>query len=868
MDRISQSSYFPKVQEFERIFEATPAPHLILSPTLHIVAVNDAYLRATKTKREEILGRDVFEVFPDNPADVGAHAVHNLRTSLERVLATSQPDTMPLQRYDIRRPTAEGNEFEERWWSPVNTPVLDDCNQIRFLIHRVEDVTEYVRSGFAIRQTIGAAKKGSLPIHAAELMLVGRNLELSEALQRLRESDERFRLLADNIAQLAWMADGNGWIFWYNKRWFDYTGTTFDQMQGWGWRQVHHPDHVERVVAKISHCFQTGQLWEDTFPLRGADGKYRWFLSRATPERDASGHVVRWFGTNTDVTVQRETEEELRKFKFFTDHANDEFFALDQAGRIRYANRLACERLGYREAELLRIHISDIYQPYSEEQFQKLCTRSKRSATPRFEGILKCKDGTTFSVEASVTALEFNGEWQIFATFRDITERKLAEQRVREASLHDMLTGLPNRALFFEYCDRLLAAAKRSHSRGALLFIDLDRFKPINDRYGHETGDRVLQEVGRRLVAATRHEDLAGRLGGDEFVILLPHLEAGQHRASIVAQHVVDTISRPFHVGVLELSISPSIGISFFPEHATDVSALIHAADLAMYQAKQSGRANYQFYTPELDQRASQALSIEARLKDALNRGGLRLHYQPVIDMQSGRMTGAEALVRLVANDGSTVGPEHFIPIAEATGLIGALGEWVVVEACRQQGAWCSDGLNIPVAINVSPLQFRQPSFAEKLNDIISSAGIDPQCIELEVTESAIMDNLDEAIEILNKIKSLGVSVALDDFGTGYSSLSRLSSLPLDKIKVDQSFVRQIGADQASRAVTEAIIALARSLRLEVVGEGIESEDAFRYLQERGCNQAQGFWFSPPLPPAEFAQWYRNQSGSVHLHTT
>lgn len=481
---------------------------------------------------------------------------------------------------------------------------------------------------------------------------------------------------------------------------------------------------------------------------------------------------------------------------------------------------------------------------------------------------MKCKDGTTFSVEASVTALEFNGEWQIFATFRDITERKLAEQRVREASLHDMLTGLPNRALFFEYCDRLLAAAKRSHSRGALLFIDLDRFKPINDRYGHETGDRVLQEVGRRLVAATRHEDLAGRLGGDEFVILLPHLEAGQHRASIVAQHVVDTISRPFHVGVLELSISPSIGISFFPEHATDVSALIHAADLAMYQAKQSGRANYQFYTPELDQRASQALSIEARLKDALNRGGLRLHYQPVIDMQSGRMTGAEALVRLVDNDGSTVGPEHFIPIAEATGLIGALGEWVVAEACRQQGAWCSDGLNIPVAINVSPLQFRQPSFAEKLNDIISSAGIDPQCIELEVTESAIMDNLDEAIEILNKIKSLGVSVALDDFGTGYSSLSRLSSLPLDKIKVDQSFVRQIGADQASRAVTEAIIALARSLRLEVVGEGIESEDAFRYLQERGCNQAQGFWFSPPLPPAEFAQWYRNQSGSVHLHTT
>jgi diguanylate cyclase (GGDEF)-like protein len=438
----------------------------------------------------------------------------------------------------------------------------------------------------------------------------------------------------------------------------------------------------------------------------------------------------------------------------------------------------------------------------------------------------------------------------------DITERKLAEQRVRDASMHDVLTGLPNRALVIEFCERLLGAAQRKHNRGALLFIDLDRFKPINDLHGHEAGDRVLQEVGKRLRACTRQEDLVGRLGGDEFVIVLPYLDIAHHRAATVAQHVIDEVSRPFRVDNLVLSISPSIGISYFPEHATDVSTLIHTADMAMYQAKQSGRATYQFYTPELDQHAEQALLLEMRLKNAINNGGLRLHYQPVVDVGNGRLVGAEALVRLNDSEDDPVGPDRFIPIAEATGMIGDLGEWVAAEACRQHGAWAKQGLELTIAINVSPLQFRQPKFADRLNGIIANAGIDPSQLVVEVTESAVMDNVDDAVEILNRIKSLGVKVALDDFGTGYSSLSSLSSLPLDKLKVDQSFVRRIERDKASRTVTEAIIALGHSLKLEVVGEGIESEDVLRYLRTHGCNQAQGFWFSQPLPPEEFAERY------------
>lgn len=448
---------------------------------------------------------------------------------------------------------------------------------------------------------------------------------------------------------------------------------------------------------------------------------------------------------------------------------------------------------------------------------------------------------------------------------QDMSERKIAEQRVRDAALHCPLTGLPNRALVFEYCGHLLAAAQRNHSRGALLYIDLDRFKSINDLYGHETGDRLLQEVGRRLVDCTRQEDMVGRLGGDEFVIVLPHLEAGRHRAAVVAQHLVDSISRPIRIDSLELSISPSIGISYFPEHANDVNTLLHTADLAMYQAKRTGKANYQFYTAELNKHVDEVHSVEARLKNALRQGGLQLHYQPVIDIKSGKLIGAEALVRLTDGDGEVLGPNRFIPVAEASGLIGELGEWVATEACRQHKEWLGQGLGLTIAINVSPLQFRQRTFAEKLSGIISDTGINPSYLEIEVTESAIMENIDEAVEILNRIKSLGVKVALDDFGTGYSSLSSLTSLPLDKLKVDQSFVRRIGHDQASRSVTEAILSLGRSLKLNVHGEGIESETALRYLKFHGCNQAQGYWFSRPLPALEFARWYREEWSQSHV---
>lgn len=449
---------------------------------------------------------------------------------------------------------------------------------------------------------------------------------------------------------------------------------------------------------------------------------------------------------------------------------------------------------------------------------------------------------------------------RLVGTHTDIHARKQAEEAAREASLHDPLTSLPNRALIFEYGSRLLAAAQRCHGRGALLFIDLDRFKPINDQYGHEVGDRLLQEVSRRLQRCTREEDLVGRLGGDEFIIILGHLEGHAHRASAVAQHVVESLSQPFAIDSLEVSISPSIGISFFPEHADNVEGLIHAADLAMYQVKQAGRANYHVYTPELNRRADEIFLLETRVREALKHGWLTLHYQPVVNAKTGELVSVEALVRLAdGHEDTSSGPDVFIPIAESAGLISDLGEWVATEACRQHEVWRSQGMSVTIAINVSPLQFRQRGFPERLGCIIAEAGIDPSALQVEVTETTVMESDENAKDILSRIKALGVKIALDDFGTGYSSLSRLSRLPLDKLKVDQSFVRGIENDPASRAITEAIIALGHNLNLDIIGEGIESADMLHYLERHGCDQVQGFLVSKPLPAPLFAQWYRQR---------
>jgi diguanylate cyclase (GGDEF)-like protein/PAS domain S-box-containing protein len=590
------------------------------------------------------------------------------------------------------------------------------------------------------------------------------------------------------------------------------------------------------------------------------DGRGVWLDVRAYPYGDGLALFYR------DITERKQAEEELRqtaaRLQFTLEAAQIGDWDLNLIDDTSYRSLRHDQCFGYTEPLadwgfgkfIQHVHPDD--REWVEQQFQAALEQLKDW---HFECRIIWPDGSVHWIAAHGSIYHVDTRpTRMSGIVLDITESKLAAQRVLAAAQRDALTGLPNRALAFEWAAHMLSAARRSQGQGAFLFIDLDRFKPINDLYGHLVGDRLLQEIAKRLTGCVRDEDLVGRLGGDEFIIVLQHVGDAQ-QAVIVAQHVLEALSRPFEIDSLELAISASIGISHFPEHGTDVDALVHAADLAMYHAKYEGRGNYTTFMPELYDRADASSAIEARLKRALQREGLLLHYQPVVDMKTGQVLGVEALLRLT-DDGEMIGPDRFVPIAESAGLIGQLGEWVVAEACRQHEAWCAQGLPpISIAINVSPLQFKQRRFAQRLQGIVQSAHVDPSCIQIEVTESTVMGSVDEAIQTLACIRSAGIRIALDDFGTGYSSLSHLSNLPLDKLKVDQSFVRRLDHDKPSRAIIEAIIALGRTLSLKVVGEGIESEDALAYLQEHGCDQAQGYLISRPLPAGDLAEWYRQR---------
>jgi diguanylate cyclase (GGDEF)-like protein len=426
-----------------------------------------------------------------------------------------------------------------------------------------------------------------------------------------------------------------------------------------------------------------------------------------------------------------------------------------------------------------------------------------------------------------------------------------------EMAQHDMLTGLPNRKLSYEFAERLLDSARRRHSRVAVLFIDMDRFKPINDTYGHEVGDAVLQEVARRLKACVRGEDTAGRLGGDEFLVALSHIH-NVADAAHAAQHLVDSLSQPYCVGDLTLHSTPSIGISLFPEDGSDIDTLLQHADVAMYHAKDEGRGTFRLYTSAMNDSVSLMLRIENQMRRGLEHGEFQLYYQPIVNVFMQDVIGVEALMRWPRTG---IGPSDFIPVAETSGMIDSLGEWGVIEACRQARQWLDNGLPaLRMSVNVSPLQFRSKTLHERVETALREYEIPPASLQLEVTETALLKNPDEAVSIMRRIKQLGVKLALDDFGKGYSSLSRLGHLPLDTIKVDQEFVMKLASgDRANGAITDTIIAISKTLGLGVVAEGVESADVQALLCDRDCPQMQGYYLSPPLPATEFETWCRDR---------
>ena len=440
---------------------------------------------------------------------------------------------------------------------------------------------------------------------------------------------------------------------------------------------------------------------------------------------------------------------------------------------------------------------------------------------------------------------------------RDISERRRAEERIRWLAMHDGLSGLPNRSMFGHILAHTIEAAKR-HERGfALLFIDLDRFKTINDSLGHEAGDQLLCEVASRLKTALRGSDVVARLAGDEFVALLDETDSAA-AAAAVAHKLLATLAQPLHLGAHDLRVTASIGIARYPQDGEDEATLLKNADLAMYLAKEAGKNNFQHYDAASRTAAMQRLSIEQQLRQALERGEFSLQFQAKLDLSSDHIVGVEALLRWNNAELGSVTPAEFIPVAEETGLIVAIGRWVLHEACAQSMAWQREGLPpVAMAVNLSPRQFADAQLLDDIASVLAETGLPPQLLELEITEGMIMNDTERTIALLSQIKALGVSLAIDDFGTGYSSLAQLKRFPIDTLKVDRSFVRDITCSADDKAITEAIIMLGRKLSLTVVAEGVESRDQMALLREQGCDQMQGYHFSKPLVPEQFASLMR-----------
>jgi len=450
------------------------------------------------------------------------------------------------------------------------------------------------------------------------------------------------------------------------------------------------------------------------------------------------------------------------------------------------------------------------------------------------------------------------------SSFMDVSARKEAEERIRELAYHDVLTGLPNRLLLRDRLEHALARAQRRKHHLAVLFIDLDSFKNINDSLGHAVGDQLLKEVASRLCASVRDVDTVARLGGDEFVVVLENLPDASDAVS-VATNIHTVFARPITVGDQALHTSASIGIAIYPDDGENTESLIQNADTAMYQAKAQGHSHYQFFAPFMNEQARGKLALENTLRGALERDEFQLYYQLICDLRTGAIASVEALIRWESPGQGLVPPDKFIPIAEETGVIVQIGDWVIRQACRDLAGWQSQNLAPPrVSINISPRQLRQPGLAACIRTIIQDAGISASQLEFEVTESALMDNPDMAACILSELKNMGLGIVIDDFGTGYSSLAYLKKFPIDKLKIDRSFVRDLLSDNNDREITLAVISLSHNLGLQVTAEGVEVQEQLDFLRQHGCDYAQGYFFSRPMPPDAFQSFLA--SGS-NFHT-
>jgi diguanylate cyclase (GGDEF)-like protein/PAS domain S-box-containing protein len=617
-----------------------------------------------------------------------------------------------------------------------------------------------------------------------------------------------------------------------------------------------HPADRPLVVAAQASAQAAQRPCDIEFRVGAPGSPLKWVHLRSTTFHGDDGRPVRSVGTVQDITARRQTEDEMRLAASVFDNSLNAILIADAQGRIRKVNHAYTAITGYTPEEAIG-HTPGLVNSgmHPKKFYADMWAALQTSSKWEGEVLNRCKDGRIITVwESLATVRDPSGEVAHYiGIFSDVTEQKASAQRIHQLAYYDMLTGLPNRALLMDRCQHELAHASRDGKRLAVLFLDLDRFKHINDSLGHPVGDALLSAVAERLRGTLRDSDTIARLGGDEFVVLLQDV-ATTADVEFATRRILNAFGEPFQLAEHSLSVAATVGISLFPDHGADVTSLFKYADLALYQAKEMGRGDFRFFEAHLNDAANDRMRLERELRHALERGQLTLQYQPVYALPGGRLAGAEALLRWKHPELGWVSPATFIPIAEDSGLIMPIGAWVLEQACRQARQWLDAGLDPGViAVNLSGLQIQRCDLVDLVSSALARTGLPARHLELEISESYIIRQAERDLQQLGQLRQLGVSMAIDDFGTGQTSLAHLRRLPVRKLKIDRAFITDLDSDPAGATVTRAIIGLGHGLGLIIVAEGVETAAQEAVLVEQGCDLVQGFRYARPLDAPAFA---------------
>ena len=715
-------------------------------------------------------------------------------------------------------------------------------------------VSHAVDIGALVVIVLAMLKQSTLLREHDLLKAVTRNLEASE---------QQTHLILHTVPDLVWLKDADGVYQMCNPAFERFFGARESAVLGKTDFDFVEPDLASFFRQKDLEAMAAGQSVKNEEWVTFANDGHRALLETLkTPLRDRDGKVLGVLGISRDITERENASRQLALVNFALNHVKEAAYLADEQGYFHYVNDEACRALGHPRDELLKLRVIDVDSDCTRpEQWQAVWNGLKAQKTMTFESRHKASDGHFFPVEINANYFEFSGQAYVLGLVRDVTERKQVEEQIRNLAYFDALTRLPNRRLLMDRLGHALVASDRSREFGALLILDLDRFKTLNDTRGHDVGDQLLVDVARRLSAHVRQMDTVCRLGGDEFVVMLEELGLDEQHAAtqaeIIAEKVRLELNQPYSLALNEANFhsTTSIGLTLFRGLDASVDMLLKQADVALYQAKDAGRNLVRFFNPAMQAAIDSRTAMEAALRQALDKGEFRLYYQPQVD-QDGGLIGAEALLRWLPANREMVAPAEFIPLAEETGLILPIGQWVLDTACAQIKAWENDPRtqSLQMSVNVSARQFHQPDFVTTVQHSIVSNGINPARLKLELTESVVLENVDAVVSRMQQLNVLGVSFCLDDFGTGYSSLSYLKRLPLDQVKIDQSFVRDVTEDPNDAAIVRAIMAMSRSLGLQVIAEGVETHAQRDFLLKNECRAYQGFLFCKAIPIDEWAR--------------